>query len=343
MRATLLLAAALFASGCLSAVASDERLPDPADGQVPDGPGAGTAAGHGAPQRTEGPVTVTLGPDGYVAAQDVEVRNDFGGAADANVRLATRNGAITVAAGAEGGYRLAAHLEGRGKTEQEARAALATLTVLNQDDLAGGVLAIGMQVRFDDPPSPAPAPLPVTACLAACGDGGALQRSASIVATLPAAPALDLEADATNGGLGVEGLHGPRLRLDTTNGAINVQGAWDKADLDSTNGGIHLDALVNDLAASTTNGGIEGTLRSQRTCSQSLSTTNGGVSLTVKDGGHGYKVKGSTTNGHVAIAVAGAHASGKDVQAETPGFHGEAIQVTLSARSTNGNVRVSSA
>ncbi|MCA1811191.1 MAG: hypothetical protein LC623_04160, partial [Halobacteriales archaeon] len=175
MRTALLLVAALLSSGCISALAND--VPDPTQGQAPAGPGAGSAAAHGPAQRTESPVTVTLGPDGYVAAKDVTVRNDFGGAGAARLTLATLNGAIKAAAWGQGGYQLAAHLEGRGRTEQEARAALNTLTVLNQDTLTASRLDIGLQVRFGDPPAPLPVQPPVP-----LPQVNTLQRSASIVA-----------------------------------------------------------------------------------------------------------------------------------------------------------------
>jgi hypothetical protein len=339
MRTTLLLVAALLSSGCISALAGDHPLPDPAASGAPAGPNAGSPATHGLPQRTETPVKVELGAGGYVASKDVTVRNDFGGAANAKLRLATQNGAIAAAAWSQGGYQLAAHLEGRGKTEQEARAALDTLAVDNQDTLAGGLLGFGLQVKFNEPPAPLPVTPPV-----GLPQVNTLQRSASIVASLPAAPAEDLGVDTTNGHIRVEGLHGPRLDADTTNGALDVAGAWDAAKLDTTNGGIHLAGLVNDLHADTTNGGIDGTLESQRTCTQSLETTNGAIDVRVKDDGHGYAIHGHTTNGRVTIDVAGAQASGKDSQhATTPGFDGEAVQVTLKASSTNGNVEVRSA
>ncbi|MEA3202669.1 MAG: hypothetical protein QOI63_335 [Thermoplasmata archaeon] len=338
MRIPVLLVAALLMSGCISAMAS-EGLPDPAARQAPAGPGAGTPAAHGAPQRTETPVKVELGTDGYVASRDVTVRNDFGGAPATRVRLATENGNVRAGAWPSGGYQLAAHLEGRGKTEQEARAALDTLAVLNQDSLAGSLLDLGLQVRFNDPPTPLPTPVPIPV-----DTSSGLQRSASIVASLPAGPAEDLGAQTTNGEVAVAGLHGARLAAQSTNGELAIAGAWDKAELRTTNGGVHLDALVNDLEARSTNGNLGGTVESQRSCKQSLATTNGSVKLAIKDRGHGYDLSGRTTNGRVSIDVAGAHAEGKDRQeARTPGFEGEAVQVVLDATSTNGNVELRTA
>lgn len=338
MRTPVLLVAALLMSGCISALATDTAR-DPATAQAPSGPGAGTPATHGTPQRTDGPVTVTVGPNGFVAAKDVAVANDFGGSPAARLKLSTQNGAVRAAAGPGGGYQLAAHLEGSGKTEQEARAALDTLTVVNLDSLDTGLLDLALEVRFADLPAPVPTPVPIPSTSV-----GTLQRSARLSAALPAAPSEELRLETTNGAIGVEGLHGSRLAARTSNGAIHAAGAWDAADLRTTNGAIHLDGLFNDLDADTTNGAIGGTIASQRTCKQTLQTTNGSVKLGVKDGGHGYKVEGSTTNGRVAIAIGGAQASGKDTQrAQTPGFDGAAVQVTLKAESTNGSIDLRSA
>jgi hypothetical protein len=338
MRTPALLVAALLLSGCISAMAGP-GLPDPSASQAPAGPTSGSAATHGAPQRSETPVKVELTPTGYVASKDVTVRNDFGGAPATRVRLATQDGSVKALAGGTGGYELAAHLEGRGKTEADARAALDTLNVLNQDNLSGGLLDIGLQVRFGDPPAPVKPPVPLPSV-----NVQDAQRSASIVATLPAGPAADLGAQTTNGEVRVAGLHGPKLAAATTNGALDVAGAWDQAGLRTTNGGVHLDGLVNDLEAHSTNGGIAGTVASQRSCKQVLETTNGSVALAIKDAGNGYDLRGQTTNGRVTIDVAGAHAAGKETQhAQTPGFDGKAVQVTLTAASTNGDATLRSA
>ena len=153
-----------------------------------------------------------------------------------------------------------------------------------------------------------------------------------------------MQASTTNGPVGVDGLHGPSLKLETTNGAIQTSGSWDQAGLDTTNGDIHLAGLVNDLTADTTNGGIDGTLESSRSCHESLDTTNGSIAVKVKDQGHGYDLRGDTTNGKVTIDVEGAKASGKDSQhAQTKDYASQAVQVTLKAGSTNGDVGLTSA
>jgi hypothetical protein len=335
MRTALLLVAALLSSGCISALASDVPDPsvaDPSASQSPMGADAGTPATHGAPQRTDSPVTVTLGTNGFTAAKDVTVRNDFGGAGNARTGLGSRNGGITVSAWDQGGYLLAAHLEGGGSTEQEARAALDTLAVVTQDSLSGGVLDLGLLVKFNDPAPPAPTPLPIQL-------GDSLRRSASIVASLPAGPAEMLQASTTNGGVKVDGLHGPSLTLDSTNGDLTTGGSWDQARLDTTNGAIHLAGTTNDLDASSTNGAIDGTLESSRSSHQSVATTNGNVSLKVKAGDHGYALDGQTTNGRVSFDVGSAHASGKGhQQARTAGYEDAAVQVALTLDSTNGDV-----
>ncbi len=93
----------------------------------------------------------------------------------------------------------------------------------------------------------------------------------------------DLDLEAHNGGIGINGVRG-RLRFETTNG------------------GVELEGVAGDVRGRTTNGGLHVVLDGSRWTGEGLDleTTNGGVEVEVPDGYSARLITG-TVNGHVEI------------------------------------------
>lgn len=89
------------------------------------------------------------------------------------------------------------------------------------------------------------------------------------------------------------------LDVETTNGAIEVDGVSGTLKIETTNGHIRLDRCAGNLDATTTNGRIEAELLTvDRDRTNRLSTTNGRVVLTVPTT-LAAEIDASTTNGSI--------------------------------------------
>lgn len=331
-----LVAVLLLLSGCTANLADPvSTATDPVQANPPTGAGAGTIGSHGTPARVDGDVQVRMQGANYIARQNVTLTNDFAGASHATLSLKTVNGGVMANGGGNGGYRLTAMLEGRGNTEQQARDALASLTVVPSDSVQGTTLALGLEVRFNDytPASPLP-PLPVQT--------GSSGRSASIIAVLPAAPSLSLDAQTSNGAIEVQGLHGSSLDLGTSNGGLGVNGAWERANLRSSNGAISLEGTYNALDAKTSNGAIGGKITVTHTSSQNFDTSNGDIELTyAANTGVSFDATSHTSNAEASVDLPDAHDSHDGrAHARSLNFASAPVQVTIDAGSSNGSVSV---
>ncbi|MFA5944871.1 MAG: DUF4097 family beta strand repeat-containing protein [Candidatus Thermoplasmatota archaeon] len=329
----LLLFAALVLPGCTSL---GNETGDSGSEGAPTGPGAGTAAGHGAAQRSETAVVVTRENDRYYARMEITVENDFGGASRSQVRMTTFNGGAQFFEGGNGGYVMLAQLYGTGETEQEARDALDILTLDASDSLALGSLTLAFTIREETLPG---SPLPIPSIT---GSTQNFQNGAALRITLPGDGAHDLGGQTTNGAVRSSGLHGPAFSGDTSNGGVSADGDFEAVTATTTNGGIDLDGTYNTVEATTSNGGISGRLAWSRSGHATLKTSNGAIDLgLVSDDDTGFDVSAQTTNGRITLAIDGDSASGNSPQsARSPGYDSKQAKVQIDAETTNGRITI---
>lgn len=131
----------------------------------------------------------------------------------------------------------------------------------------------------------------------------------------------DLDLNATNGGITINGVHG-NLRFDTTNG------------------GVRLNEVGGFVRGETRNGGLNITLAGSRWDGDGLDveTSNGGVNLAIPDG-YNAELETRTVNGGLSIdfpvTVQGELSSRRGITT-TLGSGGPPVRV----RTTNGGVRI---
>ncbi len=129
----------------------------------------------------------------------------------------------------------------------------------------------------------------------------------------------ELRLDASNGGIGLEGLTG-EVRARTTNGGLSVVGGSGRVRGETTNGGIRLQ-LTGDrwqgegVGLETTNGGVRITIPASYSVDLETGTVNGGLeidfpvmvqgrinrTLRTELNGGGPLIRATTTNGGVVI------------------------------------------
>lgn len=145
-----------------------------------------------------------------------------------------------------------------------------------------------------------------------------------------------LELHTSNGEVTVRGVTGD-VTVDTSNGHIRIDGGQGRLDLSSGNGDINIaaqDALVN---ADISNGSIrfDGSLAEGN---QNFSTSNGAIVVTLPAGAR-FRVSANTSNGDVTsdfpVTVSGSLRKG-----ELNGAVGENPGISLSLRSSNGNIEI---
>lgn len=320
------LLASLVGAGCIGEGGGSAVVPDgiPA-GEAPTGANAGDSASHGQPQRADSAVTVTRDGSQYVAQQVVTVTNDFGGAALADVALETVNGGVTAKSWTQGGYESKVTLQGRAPTEQQARDALAKMTVVHDDRLASDRLTLSTEVRF---PS---------------SFGSNVNGQASIVLSVPPQPSYRLTLDSVNGGVGSAGLGGSSVSAHTTNGGVDVSGAFNSLTAGTTSGSIDLEGRANSVRAVTDNGAIDVRLEPTASGSYALETINGAIEATLVGPG-AFDVEAGAVNGAVSVDLDG----GEDVGSQSrthkhvrsAGYDAAPIRLEVSAETVNGSIDV---
>jgi hypothetical protein len=304
-------------------------------------PGPGSAATHGSPQRSDSDVTVTQEGGQFVARSTVTLQNDFGGAQAAQLGLSTGNGDIEACAGGRGGYGIVVSLEGRGSSDQEARAALQTMTVSHTDSLSSGTLQIATTVNFADPRSGSGLPVPI-------GTGGSSQtpqRGASITALVPGAASYALTPGTSNGNVIATGLSGSSAKPTTSNGNIGIDGNWDGATLKTSSGVVEVSGNYASLSVTDDNGPIEAELATLRSLDATLSTSNGPIEVALgRSGDPGFDLSAQTTNGTAEVSVGGTQAVGSQsstsVHQQTPDYGTHGVQVKISASTSNGDAEI---
>lgn len=293
-------------------------------GQAPTGEGAGSPAEHGNHERTESDVTISRQGSDYLAKKTITLSNDFGGAPNADVKLTTRAGGVTAEAWDDGGYEVVATLQGRGATEQEARANLAQLKVVHSDRLGAGRLTLDTQVQFP---------------------AEANRHSGSLVAHLPASPAYRITGTTNAGGVDVSGLGGPSVTLDSDAGGVSVAGAFNTATLTTAAGGVELNGVFNVVKASASAGGVSGRISPSASGTLDLESSAGGIDLMLgSDDGQAYDVEADVSAGSIRIALGDTDAIGTQSNnhkhVRSAGFEDAPIQVTVTVQTAAGGIDV---
>lgn len=306
-----------------------------------DGPGAGSAASHGQPRRSDGEVVVSQQNGQFRATRLVSIANDFGGAAQAQVDLSSMNGNVSACVRQGGGYRINVTLEARAPTEQAARDALDTMVVNHGDALAAGALALNTRVDF----ATGGAGSGITiAGIDLGGASGDVQRGAHIAAGLPAGASYRFNHMTSNGDVEDSGFSGAAAKLSSSNGSVALDGRWDTASLDTSNGVVAVSGDYAALDASTTNGVIGAALATQRSLSATLSSSNGLVDVMLQPSGAGFDLQAGTTNGQASIDVPGTDPvgpqTGTSAHRRTPDYSSRSVQVQVNASSSNGNASI---
>jgi hypothetical protein len=325
LAATLVLA--ILVAGCSSSTTSLGGIPA---GSPPKGDGAGTAAAHAQPTRDESGITVKQENGKTVASKTVTLTNDFGGASKSTVTLATQTGGAAARSWASGGYKTVVVLQSRAGSEELARQGLSRMTVVHNDDLAGGTLKLDTHVDFQ-----------TTSCdstLVAC-------LSASITANLPSQPAYTLDITADTGGVSVDGLGGPSAKLTTDTGGVDASGAFGRVTAKTSTGGIQLDGIANSVDATADTGGVKATLLAKGSGTWTLHTNTGGVEVIIeRASGQGVDADATTDTGGVSVDLSGSHDVGAQSRThahkQTEGLSTAAIQTTVKASADTGGVDV---
>ena len=122
----------------------------------------------------------------------------------------------------------------------------------------------------------------------------------------------------TNGSVSVEDLEGGG-HVNSTNGRISMARDSGDYDVQTTNGAIDFEECSGSERAHTTNGAVRGRLKTGSIDSES---TNGSIELTLMQPSNGQRIRASTTNGGIVLALAEFH--------DNP----------LNAETTNGGVTI---
>jgi DUF4097 and DUF4098 domain-containing protein YvlB len=122
----------------------------------------------------------------------------------------------------------------------------------------------------------------------------------------------------TNGSVSVEDMEGGG-HVNSTNGRISMARDTGDYDVQTSNGAIEFEECSGSERAHTTNGAVRGRLKAGSIDSES---TNGSIDLTLMQPSNGQRIRASTTNGSVVLALAEFH--------ENP----------LNAETTNGSVTI---
>jgi hypothetical protein len=195
-------------------------------------------------------------------------------------------------------------------------------------------------------------------------DNACNKYSVQVEAFLPADAVIDLELESSNGKISLSDVVGGEMQLYTSNGAISLSdvvggemqlytsnGAFSFDNVyaefihaDTSNGKISGDLEAPDAYISTSNGEIYLTLPCTTTGEYFLRTSNGQVDLRVSSSSDvGYDLDSSTSNGAINIDLPNLEYSvdrKTSKEAQTLGFEGKEVQITIDVRSSNGNMDI---
>jgi putative adhesin len=145
-----------------------------------------------------------------------------------------------------------------------------------------------------------------------------------------------VDAESVNGGVSLAGTHG-KVRLETTNGAVDVKDVTGDVNAGSTNGGISATHVAGAVKAETTNGAVDVDLTAFPAGSNlHFESTNGSVHVRLPRDAR-LSVDAETTNGHVKsdFEVAGGKPGKHSLKGDINGGGGQ-----LKIRTTNGGIEI---
>jgi hypothetical protein len=263
---------------------------------------------------------------GFTATRVVTLSNDDGGATAAVASLANPVGGITSSAGTSG-YQIQVTLRADGSTEQQARDALASMSVVHRDGLGAGTLYLDNEVKF-----------------APYSQNNA-NRTATVAATLP--PDLDyrLGEYAGVGAVTSTGLSGELAELITGTGDATLSGTWDEVDAEAGTGDVTVSGDIASLQAATSTGSVSATLPGMRETDAELYTSVGSIDVTVSTAaGAGFDLEGWTQVGSVLILVAGTEPVGTQSDEHghyrSPDYASSNPQVRVAGATSVGDVLI---
>ncbi|HET9950197.1 MAG TPA: DUF4097 family beta strand repeat-containing protein [Candidatus Eisenbacteria bacterium] len=155
---------------------------------------------------------------------------------------------------------------------------------------------------------------------------------------VPKSTALRLET--SNGEIQISGAT-RSVEASTTNGDVKIMGGSGSIDAETTNGELEIQGVSGDVSGRTTNGSVRAEIRSLgEKGSVELETTNGNVTVSLPAAIQAT-VSAATTNGKVTssfpLTMSGAMSS-KSIQGTIGG--GDAKGAALSFATTNGNIEI---
>lgn len=263
---------------------------------------------------------------GFTASQVITISNNDGGTNQAVVNLLNQSGSIASSA-SSGGYQVQITLQADAPTEQQARQALATMSIAHTDALDGSTLYLNNEVQFAE------------------YQASNVNRTALVAAALPSALDYQLYQRLISGALGSSGLGGSDVQFDTTSGASTLSGTWDAAGISSISGAATASGDIASLHISTVSGVVQTTLSSARSSHSDIESTSGGIDATVtRTGNSGFDLEGQTNSGTAAVAVAGTQPVGTQTSNHahyrSDNYATSSPQVSVNARSTSGSILI---
>jgi len=164
-------------------------------------------------------------------------------------------------------------------------------------------------------------------------------------ALLPSNALLNLNLQSSNGGIYLTSIDGTTVNVETSNGPLTFDGVYvNNLTAHTSNGRVEGTLEAANTVLTTSNGRITLTIPSTTTGNIDLSTSNGAIDLHVSNQTQaGYNLDASTSNGNINLNLPNLNYSVDQKtakQAKTIGFNSKAIQVTIRAATSNGNIDI---
>jgi hypothetical protein len=263
---------------------------------------------------------------GFTATQVVTLSNDDGGASAAVVSLVNHVGGVTSSAGTSG-YQIQITLRADAPTEQQARDALASMSVEHRDGLGAGILYLDNEVQF------------------AAYSQSNVNRTATVTATLPQDLDYRLGQYTGVGAVTSTGLAGESADFATGTGDATLSGTWDQADARASTGDVTFSGDIASLRGAASTGSVRATLSGMRDTQADLDSSVGDIDVTVSPvAGAGFDLEGWTQVGSIVILVAGTEPVGTQSDEHghyrSPDYASSNPQVRVAGSTSVGDVLI---
>ncbi|MFB0543820.1 MAG: DUF4097 domain-containing protein [Candidatus Bathyarchaeia archaeon] len=263
---------------------------------------------------------------GFIGPYRAEGTRTFEGDVAADIvyfEVENRNGAIRVSTWDKSEYNVELTIRARGITESEAEKTIEGLDIDLVEQVSQGQLRLILNY----------------------GIPSQTWRRLSIEVTvvLPADAEINLDLESSNGGIYLSEIVGDTVGIQTSNGALDLDKVYANSIVGSTsNGRIDGEIEAKNTSLTTSNGKIELTLPCNVSGEYDLSTSNGDIELTVSPSQQvGYDLDLSTSNGNINLNLSDLEYSLNEKtskEARTMDFASRAVQITIEADTSNGNI-----